>query len=194
MIEIYIHAHIEGIKTTMERLTDGKKKRGAIYRLIDEYSMFYHRFILPNRKYTAGMWQQLAANQSYKIWAGYAFESLCHKHIDTIKKALGISMVYTEISSLFFQGTTEKEGFQVDLIIDRKDDSINLCEIKFHNAPFSIDKKYYQELLKKREQFIAYVGTMKQVFLTFITNHTLVNNTYASEIVDARLQLEDLLV
>ena len=103
-------------------------------------------------------------------------------------------MVYTEISSLFFQGTTEKEGFQVDLIINRKDDSINLCEIKFHIAPFSIDKKYYQELLKKREQFIAYVGTMKQVFLTFITNHTLVNNTYASEIVDARLQLEDLLV
>ena len=139
------------------------------------------------------MWQQIAAGQSYKIWAGYAFESLCHKHIDAIKKALGIGIVYTEISSLRVSGSSKKDVFQIDLIIDRKDASINLCEIKFHAAPFSIDKKYYIELIQKRQRFIDFTKTKKQVFLTFITNHGIVDNAYSSELVDAEVILEDLI-
>jgi len=80
------------------------------------------------------MWQQIATSQSYKIWTGYAFEALCHKHITAIKKALGITSVYTEISSIYVSNSDKKEGFQIDLIIDRKDDTINLCEIKFYAA------------------------------------------------------------
>jgi len=177
----------------MENLPFGKKKRGSLYRLIDEYSIFYHRFIKPNKRYIAGIWQQLAASQSYKIWAGYAFESLCHKHIDEIKAALGIANVYAEISSLRIMATAETDGFQIDLIIDRKDDSINLCEIKFHAAPFIITKSYYQNLLKKRQQFIEHTGTKKQIFLTFITNHGIAQNEYSREIMDAEVRLEDLL-
>ena len=177
----------------IEAVPFGKKKRGTFFRLIDEYSIFYHRFIKPNKKYTSGMWQQLSSGQSYKIWAGYAFESLCHKHIDPIKKALGISMVYTEISSLRISGTSKKEGFQIDLIIDRKDESINLCEIKFHAGEFSIDKKYYKELIQKRQRFIDFTKTKKQVFLTFITNRGVAENMYASEIVDAEVMLEDMI-
>ena len=139
------------------------------------------------------MWQQLSSGQSYKIWAGYAFESLCHKHIDVIKKTLGIGMVYTEISSLRIPGIAKKQGFQIDLIIDRKDASINLCEIKFHAAPFSIDKKYYNELIQKRQRFIDYTKTKKQVFLTFITNLGIADNAYASEIVDGEILLEDMI-
>lgn len=177
----------------IESVPFGKKKRGTFYRLVDEYSIFYHRFIKTNKKYTSGMWQQIAASQSYKIWAGYAFESLCHKHIDAIKKALGIGIVYTEISSLRVAGSSKKDGFQIDLIIDRKDASINLCEIKFHAAPFSIDKKYYKELIQKRQRFIDFTKTKKQVFLTFITNHGIADNTYSSELVDAEVLLEDLI-
>ena len=177
----------------IEALPFGKKRRGTFIRLIDEYSVFHQRFIKPNKKYTIGMWQQLSSEQSYKIWLGYAFEALCHKHISVIKKALGISMVYTETSSLRIPGTTKRDGFQIDLIIDRKDESINLCEIKFHTGPFTIDKKYYQSLLLKRQQFIDYTKTKKQVFLTFITNHGLVDNMYASEIVDAEVTLEDMI-
>jgi len=62
-----------------ENIPFQKKKRGTLYRLIDEYSIFYHRFIKPNKKYTPGMWQQLSERQAYKIWSGYAFETLCHK-------------------------------------------------------------------------------------------------------------------
>jgi len=102
-------------------------------------------------------------------------------------------MVYTEISSVRILGTSKKKGFQIDLIIDRKDDSINLCEIKFHAAPFSIDKKYYKELVQKRQLFIEFTKTKKQVFLTFITNHGIADNTYSSEVVDAEVLLEDMI-
>jgi uncharacterized protein len=170
-----------------------KKKRGSNYRLIDEFSVFYHYFIKPNKKYTLGLWQQLAEGQSYKVWAGYAFETLCHKHIDPIKRALGIGAVYTKTYSLNIPGTTEQEGFQIDLLIDRKDNCINLCEIKFHSGPFVITKNEYHRLLEKRQCFIEFTGTKKTVFLTFITNHGIAPNAYSQEIVDAEVRLEQLL-
>lgn len=177
----------------IENIPFGNKKRGAFYRLIDEYSIFYHRFIKSNRQYTKGLWQQLAASQSYKIWSGFAFENLCHKHINEIKSALGIAAVYTEIYSLRITNTPERAGFQIDLIIDRKDGCINLCEIKFYTGTFTISKSYYEQLIKKRQLFIDYTGTKKQVFLTFITNHGITKNQYANELVDAEVILEELI-
>lgn len=177
----------------VENTSFGKKKRGSVYKLIDEYTLFYHRFIKPNKKYTPGIWQQLSEGQPYKIWSGYAFESLCHKHIDAIKRALGISAVYTEIFSLHTPGTAETEGIQVDLLIDRKDNSINLCEIKFYNGPFTISKEYYGQLVQKRQRFIEITGTQKQVFLTLITPHGLKHNDYSKEIVAAEVSLEQIL-
>lgn len=170
----------------------GRKKRGSTFRLIDEYSIFYHRFVQPNRKYSPGVWQQLAEGQAYKIWTGYAFENLCHKHVAAVKRALGIAAVYTEISGLRVPGSGEAPGFQIDLLIDRKDNCINLCEIKFHGGPFTITKEYYQQLIEKRQRFIDHTGTKKQVFLTFIANHGLIPNAYAREIVDAEVRLEEL--
>ena len=171
----------------------GKQKRGSTYRLVDEYSIFYHRFIQANKKYSPGVWQQLAESQSYKIWAGYAFETLCHKHIDAIKRALGIAAVYTEISSMRVPASDGAPGFQIDLLIDRKDNCINLCEIKFHSGPFTITPAYYQQLIEKRQRFIDYTGTKKQVFLTFITNFGVTPNTYAQDVVDAEVLLAQLL-
>jgi uncharacterized protein len=177
----------------IENTAFGKKKRGAMYRLTDEYSVFYHRFIKPNKKYVSGMWQQLAESQAYKIWAGYAFETLCIKHIDAVKKALGIAAVFTEIYSLSIARSTQAEGLQIDLLIDRKDGCINLCEIKFHSGLFTITKDYYQQLIEKRQRFIDHTGTKKQVFLTFITNHGMASNAYSKEIVDAEIRLDQFL-
>jgi hypothetical protein len=177
----------------VENTSFGKKKRGSVYRLTDEYTIFYHRFIKPNKKYTQGIWQQLAESQSYKIWLGYAFETLCHKHIYGIKQALGIAAVYTEIFSFRIIGTANTEGGQIDLLIDRKDGCINLCEIKFYNGIFTITKQYYQQLIEKRQRFIEQTGTKKQVFLTFITNHGISPNEYAKEIVDTEIRLEQLM-
>jgi uncharacterized protein len=177
----------------VETTAFGKKKRGSIYRLVDEFTIFYHRFMKPNRKYTQGLWQQLVETQVYKIWTGYAFETLCHKHIDAIKRSLGIASVYTEIFSIGVSPSDAKEGFQIDLLIDRKDNCINLCEIKFYYGVFTITKEEYEKMLALRQRFIDHTGTKKQVFLTYITNHGVAANVYAREIVDAEVRLDDLL-
>ena len=82
---------------------------------------------------------------------------------------------------------------QIDLIIDRKDNTINLCEIKYYANPFKIDKKYYEELILKKENFKTYTKTKKQVFLTFISNFGIIENEYSREIVDSYISLQDII-
>jgi uncharacterized protein len=177
----------------VENTPMGKKKRGSTYKLTDEFCIFYHRFIKNNKKYTPGIWQQLAESQAYKIWTGLAFETLCQKHIEAIKSTLGIAAVYTEIYSLNVPNIEEQKGFQIDLLLDRKDDCINLCEMKFHSGAFTITKEYYQQLIEKRQRFIAFSGTKKTVFITLITNHGVVQNSYSKEIIDSEVRLEHLI-
>ena len=169
----------------------GRKKRGVLYRLNDEFSIFFHRFMKPNRKYIKGMWNQISSSQTYKIWTGYAFENVCFRHIDKIKEKMGISSVYTETSSIRVTGNKQEKGFQIDLIIDRKDAVINLCEIKYYGASFKIDKKYARELIERKQRFIEYTKTKKQVFNTFITNYGLLENEYSIEISDSEIVLDD---
>ena len=177
----------------------GRKKRGAIYRLVDEYSVFYHKFIHTNKKSKPGLWTVLSASQKYKIWTGYAFETLCQKHVHEIKKALGIEKVYTETSSFRESILTNKaisksnSSVQIDLIIDRNDKSINLCECKFYSAPFILDKKYAQILISRKAAFRSITQTRKQIFTTLITNFTMKMNEYSLEAVDNHLTISDLM-
>ncbi len=177
----------------VEETLYGKKKRGALYRLVDEYSVFYHRFIRANKKYSAGLWQNLAATQAYKIWKGFAFESLCIRHAAEIKKAIGIQNVYTEISSFRRNGTPNEPGFQVDLIIDRKDQTINLCECKFYEANFEVNSTYAGALKNRRALFISETKTKKIVFNTLITNELIKENEYSLEVIDSKITLGDLM-
>lgn len=169
----------------------GKKKRGALYRLVDEYSVFYHKFIQPNKKSTSGIWSILSASPQYAIWSGYAFETLCHKHIAEIKNALGIAKVYTETSS--YNHVESKKGFQIDLIIDRRDQAINLCECKFYKNPFAMTKKYADELNKRKGLFQQTSKTKKNVFTTMITNHEMDKNAYYLDAVDTFISVSQLM-
>lgn len=174
----------------VEETAFGRTKKGSLYRLVDEYSVFYHQFIKNNKKYKQGLWNQISASQPYKIWKGFAFESLCKKHIFPIKKALGISGIYTEESVFVKKGTEDNKGFQIDLLIDRKDASINLCEIKYYAGQFEINKQYALDLLNKKQSFIEQTKTKKQVFITLISNYGLTDNAYAKEVIDVELTLE----
>ena len=118
----------------------GKKKKDSLYRLTDEYSLFYVRFIENNSSQGEAVWQQISQTQAYISWAGYAFESICLKHLPQIKKALGISGVYSTASSFIKKGNEEEAGIQFDLLIDRNDHVINICEIKFYGAEVTLDK------------------------------------------------------
>lgn len=128
--------------------------------------------------------------QAYKIWCGYAFENLCLKHIPQIKKTLGISVVYTRSSSFFKKGDTESPGVQIDLLIDRNDQTINVIEIKFYSGVFTISKDYAKKLREKLGVFRETTKTRKQLFLTFISTFGLKSNIHSIGLVDNSYDIE----
>ena len=116
-------------------------------------------------------------NPKQKAWSGYAFEQVCLAHTEQIKKALGISGISTEESA--WRSSQSKYGAQIDLVIDRRDGVINICEMKFSTGPFSIDKKYNTELRNKITSFKTETRTKKALFLTMITTYGLQPNSYS---------------
>ena len=101
-----------------------------LYRLTDAYSLFYLKFIEPMRKEGAEVWQNFQKTPIYRAWSGYTFEGICLKHLPQIKKALGISGVFSVSSAFYHKGADGMDGCQIDLLIDRDDRVINVCEIK----------------------------------------------------------------
>ncbi|MFK7786631.1 MAG: ATP-binding protein [Crocinitomicaceae bacterium] len=164
------------------------KKQLTLYRLSDEYSKFYLKFIERNKRSGEGTWQRLSTSRSYTSWSGFAFETLCLKHIQQIKKALRIDVIYSTNSSWFNQHA------QVDLLIDRDDNVMNLCEIKFYNSPFTIDKKYYLNLKNKVAELQKDTKTRKNIFITMITTFGIIDNEYSRELVQNKLDMDTLFV
>lgn len=170
----------------------GKTSRDAIYRLTDEYSLFYLKFIESSRAMGAGAWHTIALGQSYTSWSGYAFEAICLKHVAEIKRALGISGVYTEASAWRYIPRKGESGAQVDLLLDRADQCINLCEMKFSASPFVITKRYAEELAKKVEVFKGQTKTGKAVFLTMVTAGGVGRNEYYDSLVQGEVGMREL--
>ena len=148
-----------------------KKTKGMVYRIADEYSLFYLKFMDGKTITGKNIWLQQSSEDKYKIWAGYAFENVCIKHENAIKTALGIAGIYTETYSYLHKGNEDAEGFQLDLIIERADQAINLCEIKFYNDDFTITDAYAQHLRQRRERFRSLTKTKKMLFNTLITTY-----------------------
>jgi uncharacterized protein len=170
----------------------GKKTKDRLYRLTDEYSLFYLQFI-ENQAFTeSGTWHELSQTQTYKIWCGYAFESICLKHIAQIKKALGISGVYATASSFLKKGTEAEKGTQIDLVLERNDQTINLFEMKFYNQSFTVSKEYAQNLQSKKWVFEAETKTRKHLFLTLVTTFGITHNEHSLGLVDQVLTVDDL--
>lgn len=168
----------------------GKMKRETIYRLIDEYSLFYVRFIESFQKEGAGTWQSFQGTPTWQAWSGYAFESICLKHLPQLKNALGISGVFTTSSSFYHRGAESLPGCQIDLVIDRDDRVINLFEIKWTTGEYILTKNYAAELRQKITLFKHYTDTKKQVFLTMIAPFGLLKNEHS--VVGKVLVLDDL--
>lgn len=169
----------------------GKKKKDLLYRLTDEYSLFYLQFIENKKQEGAGTWQHLSQTQSYKTWSGYAFENICLKHIPAIKKALGISGVYSLSSSFYKKGTATEPGAQIDLLIDRNDQVINLFEIKFYAKEYQLTKDYAEQLRQKMNIFQETTQTRKQLFLTLITTFGLKHNPHSLGLVQQTISMAD---
>ena len=168
-----------------------KTSRDCIYKLSDEYTLFYFKFMDGSKAFGEGTWQSKAVSSSWKSWSGLAFENLALKHIPQIKKALGISGVYSEQSAWRFVAKEASEkGAQIDLLIDRQDMCINLCEIKFSLTEFTIDKKYAEELNLKRRIFLAKTGTKKTAFVTMLTTFGVNENGHYLSTVQNQLTMD----
>lgn len=177
----------------------GHKDKGVYYVMDDEYSLFYLRWIEPNLKPIAkkekneGYWVSLSNQSGWKAWAGYAFESICYKHINQIRRALHIDPgAHVGTWRYAPRVKEEQEGAQIDLLFDRQDGVITLCEIKCSEHPFAIDKAYYQELVRKMEVFRKQTRTKKQLFLTLVTTQGLKPTIYSEELIVGQVTLEDL--
>jgi uncharacterized protein len=134
-------------------------------------------------------WQELSQTQEYKTWCGYAFENLCLKHSGQIKKALGISGIYSESSSFYHKGNATEQGVQIDLLIDRKDNVINLFELKFYAESFTINKNYADDLRNKMAAFKHLTKTRKQVFLNMLTTYGLKTNEHSLGLIDKAMSI-----
>lgn len=170
----------------------GLKTAGTSYSITDFYTLFYFRFIQKEGKYQPNVWLNKVDNPAFRAWTGYAFEQLCFAHIPQIKRALQIEGVSSTIYSWLSKGDTHKKGSQIDLVIDRRDNVINLFEIKFSLHSISIDKAYHKVLLHKIQSFKEATQTQKAIFLTTLTTYGIVTNTYSGAVVQNELTLEDL--
>lgn len=165
-------------------------KKEGIYKLVDLYTLFYLRFIEPNKPSGRGSWSALAQGRAWSTWSGYAYETVCMLHLPQIKHALGIGGVYTDISSWRYMDT--EGGAQIDLIIDRQDGLINLCEIKFVQGEFIINKDTLQVLRHKRNLFVQVTKTRKSCLTTLVTTFPAKRNNYFLEEVQAEVSMDDL--
>ncbi|MEN0051275.1 MAG: ATP-binding protein, partial [Bacteroidota bacterium] len=170
----------------------GKKKKGIHYRLMDEYSIFYLKFIEDQRLEEVGMWEKFSQTQTFKIWTGYAFENICLRHIPQIKKVLGISGVYSETSTYRSQANDEVAGAQIDFLIDRNDHIINLFEVKFHNTEFIVKQSYASALRKKMGIFQHNTNTKKLLSWVLITTFGLEKNKHNIGLIDHVITMDAL--
>lgn len=154
----------------------GKKERMAMYQLTDFYSLFYINFVKHFNGRNEQLWSTSVDSPAHRAWSDYAFEQVCLAHVEQVKRALGISGVATDVCS--WSG----DGAQIDLLLDRRDQVVNLCEVKFSLAPYELTRDYAMHLLERREEFRRQTRTRKALHLTMITTYGLRHNAYWNDI------------
>lgn len=164
-----------------------KRTRGAVYQLVDPFTLFYLRFMEENgdERY----WMSHLGDARYRAWSGLAFEMVCLSHVEQMKAALGVSGV--SVGACAWHSEKADPGAQIDLLLDRADGVVNVCEMKFSQAEFAIDRAYDLALRNKLQAFAAETGTRKALHLTLVTTYGLARNQYAG-IVQNELTLDDL--
>lgn len=203
--DIIKHAHISSGGTLTKVLADLEesgficaytafdgKQKNTIYRLADYYTLFYFKFIKNGKYRGKDAWLNLTDNPVQRAWQGYTFEQICIDHVWQIKKAIGISGVLSNNAA--WRGNTGEHAAQIDLLIDRRDQVINLCECKFLLDKFSINADYAEKLRSKIHVFKTVTKTKKAVFLTLITTYGVEKNKYANLLVQNEVTLDDLFV
>ena len=169
----------------------GKEKQGTLYRLADPFMLFHQKFMKGKKGKQSGSWVKITDTPAWYAWAGLAFENVCLQHIKQIKEALKLTAISTVVAG--WRGGNENGETQIDLLIERADRIIHVCEIKFSKGMFAIDKPYAQEL---RQKLLVFSQTPQNkrntLFLTMISTFGLQQNEYSREIVQNELTMDDM--
>ena len=174
----------------------GKTERDVMYQLTDLFSLFHIRFVADNSGQDEHYWSKLSGKGLMTSWSGYAFEQVCLHHLSQIKKALSIGGVICNVHSWSCKPFTDKNGIQwkgtqIDLLIDRADEVVNICEIKFVSDKYMIDSDYEERLRNRASLFRTVTKTKKAIHHTFITTYGVAQNLH-SGIVQSEVVMDDL--
>ena len=172
----------------------GNKSRQTTYQLIDSFVHFYYSIIAKNPYQDEHFWSHSILSPAYHAWSGFAFEILCLNHIRQIKSALGISGIQSQVYSWRAPKdmvAVNNKGAQIDLLIDRADNCINVCEIKFAMDKYIISKAYEETLRNKLYLFSQNIGKRKTLRMTMITTYGVLQNQH-SHILQNEITLEQL--
>ncbi|MGN1245550.1 MAG: ATP-binding protein [Muribaculaceae bacterium] len=170
----------------------GNKRKNMVFQLCDNYTLFYFRFIKDNYGRDERFWTHTLDNPARKAWAGNAFELVCKSHIQQIKRKLGILGVLSQDSVWFSKPEDDTcHGAQIDMVIDRRDRVINLCEMKYSINPYTIDRNYEMQLRNKIEAFREATNTRSALHLTMITTYGIKRNAHSST-VQSEVTMDDL--
>ena len=172
----------------------GKAKKETVYQLIDNFTLFYFKFMIDGTINAKDYWSHVISKPVYNAWSGLAFERVCFQHIDQIKHALGISGVISNVYSwVYASKSPEERGTQIDMLIDRDDNIINLCEMKFSQGEYELTEKYDLDLRNKIGTFQTKTKTRKGISIVMITSYGLKRNNWANGI-NAQITMDDLFI
>lgn len=170
----------------------GMKKKNAVYQLMDCFTLFYFKF-LKDAPTDEHFWSNQINTTAVNTWMGLAFERVCLEHVDQMKRKLGISGVLTEVNSWYCKADADKGifGSQIDLLITRKDQVINLCEMKYSGSEYTVTEKVDRSIRHKISDLVRLTGTKYAIYPTLITTYGVVANSY-SENLQSVITLDDL--
>ncbi len=168
----------------------GKGKKDKMFQLTDQFSLFYLHFMKTGGNYGKNYWIQMIGKPEYIAWSGYAFETVCLHHIEQIVSALGIigsyyspcSWTYRPSDTVMNDDNADddlKRGGQIDMLIDRKDKTVSVCEMKYSDEEYEITKAYANHVEQRLRTFRKVTNTKKSFSIVYVTPFGLNNNMYA---------------
>lgn len=170
----------------------GKKNRDKKYKLSDPFTLFFLRFV--KDKASRNSWEKIVKTQEFKSWSGIAFENTCFLHTDQIKEKLKIGGIISDVSSWYSKGNDTMHGAQIDMLIDRNDNVINLVEIKYYNNKIILTKQVFDEIKSKIASFQFFTKTRKSIFPILISPHGVHENQYSLGFIQNSVGIDDLFV
>ena len=168
-----------------------ESKKVEYYKLVDPFCLFYLHFVDNKLINNEHYWSNIINTPSINVWEGLSFENVCFNHIKQIKFALGIGGISTNEYMWSKKGDLDQNGTQIDLIIERKDNIINMCEIKFYSDDFVVDKGYHELLIRRKNLLFESINKKTSVHNTLITTFGLKHNMYSSDFINV-ITIKDL--